>query len=365
MKILQLVQKPQLRGAELFASQLSNHLRDAGHEVKIVCLVPGPANLPFKGETIKLDRPLSRRFFDPQGWRQLADLIKSFQPDVVQANAGDTLKFAVFSKLMFRWKAKLVFRNANKVSDFVNTWPKLVLNKFFVSRLDHVISVSELCRQDFVKTYTFPSGKTTTVPIGIETVDVSLDLPQDLKHIFNRGKVLVNVASLVAEKNQQALIRIAAHLKQHHPGIRIVIIGDGRLRESIQAQITSASLEDVVFLLGYRTDVLTIMSHAHALVLPSLIEGLPGVILEAFYCKLAVIANDVGGISEVVKPRETGWLIKKGDEEAFLQAIVESLASTEKISQMRDQAYEMVIESFTNEAIAKRFTQAYQKLKSA
>jgi L-malate glycosyltransferase len=155
LKILQLIQKPQLRGAEMFASQLSNQLVEAGHQVLLVSLLPGTSQLPFKSDHINLDRPLSKRFIDWQGWNQLAKEIKTFQPDVVQANAGDTLKFAVFSKLFFGWNTPIVFRNANKVSDFITSTPKLLFNKFLVSNVQHIISVSELCRQDFVKTYTY------------------------------------------------------------------------------------------------------------------------------------------------------------------------------------------------------------------
>src|SRR5688500_2950713 len=90
LKILQLILKPQLRGAELFACQLSNHLVDAGHEVVIVALMPGTATLPFKGKLVVLGRSASKRLIDIAGWKQLADLIKEFNPDIIQSNAGDT-----------------------------------------------------------------------------------------------------------------------------------------------------------------------------------------------------------------------------------------------------------------------------------
>jgi L-malate glycosyltransferase len=151
----------------MFASQLSNQLVQAGHEVHLISLLEGDATLPFEGNHIRLNRPLNKRFVDVTGWKALAHHIKKIKPDVVQANAGDTLKFAVFSKLLFGWRTPIIFRNANKVSDFINTTPKLLFNKFLVGKVQHVISVSELCRQDFVKTYGYNSSKTTTVPIGL------------------------------------------------------------------------------------------------------------------------------------------------------------------------------------------------------
>jgi glycosyltransferase involved in cell wall biosynthesis len=359
LKILQLIQKPQLRGAELFACQLSNHLVDAGHEVLMIALMPGTAKLPFKGELVVLGRSSSKRLIDFEGWKQLSNLIRKFNPDIIQANAGDTLKFSVSSKLFFRWNIPIVFRNANKVSDFITSMPKLLLNKFFVSRLSHVISVSELCRLDFIKTYSFPASKTTTGPIGIEQVPIDSNVPSDLASVLGHGNVLVNVASLVPEKNHAGLLRIARSLLDRKIQFKILIIGDGRLRDSIQQQIKTLGLADHVILLGYRNDVLQIMKNAQALVMPSLIEGLPGVILEAFYCRLPVIANNVGGISEVVT-KDTGWLTEKNDEKSFMSAVEEMVSDPREKNRRVENAFQLVNQDYTNKGIAQRFIKAYE-----
>lgn len=247
MKILQLIQKPQLRGAEVFACQLATHLKEQGHDVWIVSLVQGEAILPFRGTHIELKRPLGKRMFDLTGWRALARLIKDFNPDVVQANAGDTLKFAVFSKLLFSWNASLVFRNANKVSDFIKTKPKLRFNKFLVNQVQYVISVSELCRLDFVKTYSYQPEKTITIPIGIEGGSAEKFLP-DLEQLFTGNDVLVHVASFVPEKNHEGLIRIFAELKAIRTNIKLVLLGDGRLRNIIEEKVREQGLlNDVLF----------------------------------------------------------------------------------------------------------------------
>jgi glycosyltransferase involved in cell wall biosynthesis len=308
-----------------------------------------------------LERPLAKRFIDWWGWRQLAQQIKSFQPDVLQANAGDTLKFAVFSKLFFGWKTPIVFRNANKVSDFINTTPKLLFNKFLVKRVSHVVSVSELCRLDFVKTYGCQSLKTTTVPIGINLQQVNQTIPPDLTSFFAAGKVLVHVASFVPEKNHVGLIRIIHKLVKSGEDVKIILIGDGKLRPAAEQQVAEMKLIDRVFFAGYRTDVLAIMTNAHVLVLPSLIEGLPGVILEAMYCRTPVVAYDVGGISEVVRNGETGWLVKAGDEEAFVFALSTVLAGL-GVEKIVENAYNLIIEDYNNRVIAERFLSVYQKI---
>src|SRR5687768_8044683 len=119
MKIFQLIQKPQLRGAEIFACQLSTELSNRGHECVVITLFQGASKLPFAGRIIPLGLSKRTRFVDWRGWKKLADLVKKEEPDILQANAGDTLKYAIISKLIFRWKTKVVFRNASTVSLYI------------------------------------------------------------------------------------------------------------------------------------------------------------------------------------------------------------------------------------------------------
>jgi glycosyltransferase involved in cell wall biosynthesis len=358
LKIIQLIQKAQLRGAEIFASQLSNHLNAEGHDVHMICMLRGDAILPFKGNLIKLNRPAGKRMMDIRGWRLFAIHIRNINPDVVQANAGDTLKFAVFSKLFFGWKTPIVFRNANKVSDFIDSVPKLLFNKFLVNRLSHVISVSELCRKDFVKTYSFEAAKTTTVPIGIEREAITTAIPDDIKAVFVNSTVLVHVGSFVPEKNHIGLMRITKRLLDSGADVKVLLIGDGKLKQWIQQQATEMDLASRVFFVGYRTDVLSIVANAKALLMTSKIEGLPAVILEAMHCRTPVIAFDVGGISEAVRPRETGWLVNAADESAFVAAIQEMLGAHD-MHNIKEKAYNLVVNEYDNRTIAKRFLAVY------
>ena len=327
----------------------------------MVSLLAGDAVLPFRGDVIKLNRPQRRRLIDIAGWRQLAEHIRWINPDIVQANAGDTLKFAVFSKLFFQWKAPIVFRNANKVSDFLHSTPQFIFNKFLVSRVSHVISVSDLCRQDFIKTYSLDATKTITVPGGIELEVLGDSVPDDLKHVFASGDTLVNVASFVPEKNHSGLLRIMKRLLEYDTNLKLLLIGDGKLKSHIEQQVLDMNLSDHVFFAGYRNDVLSIVRKAKALILPSLIEGLPAVILEAMYCRTPVISYDVGGIPEILKLNETGWLVKKGNEEAFAAAVRDALTSayTETI---KAKAYDLVVREYNNRTISRRFFDVYRSV---
>lgn len=363
LKIIQLLQKPQLRGAEIFACQLSEHLRKQGHEVVLVSIFKGDADLPFYGKMIHLGRPLSRRFYDRKAWRELNGIIQQFDPDIIQANAADTLKFAVSSKMMYRWNVPIVFRNANKMGDFIDSKVKWYLNKFYLSKVRQVISVSQECRKDFESTFHFPSNRVCTIEIGVEKKQIG-PLPRDLEKIFSQGRVLTHIGGFVPEKNHKGLLGIFKELVKDFPDLQLLLIGKGKLQEKMLEQVLESGISGQVHFLNYRKDVLNILSHSSAFVMPSLIEGLPAVILEAMYCSTPVVANNVGGIGEVVIDGETGWLVEKGDEAGFIAGLQELLKNGEESRKRAGNAKHLVTSKFMNDQIARRFSGVYQQVLS-
>src|SRR5690606_27242580 len=207
-------------------------------------------------------------------------------------------------------------RNANKMGDFINSRLKWRINSFYISKVSYVASVSEECRKDFLTIFNFPETKIRTIEIGVEKKEFT-GLPEDLSHIFSMGPVITNIGSFVPEKNHMGLLRIFHGLRRKIPKAQLLLIGKGPLEFQMKEAVSKLGMDQSVHFLGYRKDVLEILHNSEVFVLPSLIEGLPAVILEAMYCETPVIAYNVGGIGEVVIANKTGWLVKKNDEADF------------------------------------------------
>jgi glycosyltransferase involved in cell wall biosynthesis len=356
LKILQLIQKPQLRGAEVFASQLSTQLSAIGHDVHLVSLLSGQQELPFSGKRVQLNRSLSQRFIDVKGWKALAQYIKDFNPDVVQANAGDTLKYAVLSKLFFRLNAPIIFRNASVISRYIKSpWVKRWNARLF-RHVDFVVSVTEESRRDFLKLFPFMQDRIQVIPIGIDLNP----LPSDP---IKSEPYIIHIGGFTFEKNHTRLLHIFKMINEKHPQLSLWLVGDGPLRKQVEQQCSEMGLKSVVRFLGFQREVMPLIQSAKMLLLPSIIEGLPGVLLESMYCKTPVVAYDVGGISEIVKKGKTGWLVDKDDEDGFVKAVEEVLfCSPEELKRITNQAYQQVIEQYDNKVIAKRFEEVYGQL---
>lgn len=352
MRILQVIQQKQLRGAEMFASQLSGHLVKQGHEVIIVALFPGDADLPFTGQIRKLDANKKKRFWNLSAYRRLAHIIKEFNPDIVQANASDSLKYSVFSKMLFRWKQPIVFRNASMISRYMKSKTSLLVNRFLMKRVSMVISVSETTRKDFIQIFPFLKDHTSVVPIGIELQEQHTSAASPVKNIY------AHVGGFSFEKNHKGLINIFSAILKDQPGAMLWLIGDGPLRSNIEQYVHELGIQDNVVFWGNRNDVSILLCQAKAMLLTSIIEGLPAVILESFYCKVPVISYNVGAVSELVKNGETGFLVNINDEEAFVLAV--NNMEHQPLSTITSNAHNTVINSFTNQKIATQLVKIFE-----
>ncbi|WP_315817025.1 glycosyltransferase [Paraflavitalea speifideaquila] len=285
MTILHLVQKPQMRGAEIFAAQLASHTHRHGHKVILVPIFPGNIQLPFEGKTINLGGKPGHRLFNFTAWRRLARIIKQEKPDLIQANAGDTLKYAVFSKLIFRWKQPIIFRNASTISLYIKTWPARQWNRFLFRHTDSIVSVSKTAASDFATLYPRFLNKIVIVPIGIEETPVVQKKHPALLNGSGLHPVFVHVGGFTYEKNHIRLIAIFQDLLNLYPAARLHLVGDGPLRKDIEEIVRQKGLTNYIRFLGAQKDVMPLIAAADVLLLPSIIEGLPGVILEAFIAR--------------------------------------------------------------------------------
>jgi glycosyltransferase involved in cell wall biosynthesis len=352
MIIFQLIQKPQKRGAEIFAAQLSENLKKLGHQVVLITIFEGKCELPFSGEIINLNRPISKRLYDYKGWKQLANLIEKYKPDIIQCNAGDTLKFAVFSKVLFNWKSIVIARNASLVSRYVNSRFAKILNHFLYSKVDFILSVSENSKNDLIQLYPFTNTKIDVIPVGIEIQEIhNIDFNK-----YHNSKHIVHVGGFTFEKNHIGLLNIWEIFSKKKENVFLHLIGDGPLQKSIVEEVENRKIKNVVFY-GWVNNPLDFISKADMLILPSKIEGLPAVILEAMYVKTPIIANNVGGISEVLRHNSTGFLIHDFDEKEFANLMSEIM--DENLEQIKESAYNLVINNYLNTKIALKFQKSY------
>jgi glycosyltransferase involved in cell wall biosynthesis len=166
-------------------------------------------------------------------------------------------------------------------------------------------------------------GKLRVVRCGVDAQFLRADA-----HAVPAAARLVCVARLSAEKGIPVLLRAARLLADEGLAFEIVLVGDGPERADLERLARDLDLSTRVRFDGWRdgADVLARVLDSRALVLASLSEGLPVVIMEALALGRPVIGTAVGGIAELVVPGECGWLVAPGSERELAGAMREALA---------------------------------------
>ncbi len=155
-----------------------------------------------------------------------------------------------------------------------------------------------------------------------------------------RAPRLLFVGRLCDEKGLPLLVEAVARLVAAGTDCRLSIIGDGPLRADVAAFVRERRLESSIRLLGWQGSeaIVEAFHDARALVLPSLAEGLPVVIMESMALGRPVVATAIAGIPELVVPGTNGWLVAAGSVDALTAAIAEVIAASPETLQAMSEA---------------------------
>jgi glycosyltransferase involved in cell wall biosynthesis len=364
--ILQLVTRRQHRGAEVFAASLSKELISRGQQLFFVGLYPAPEQALFvegaANSDLEIDpsRPLSLR-----GVRKLASLIQRIDPDVIQANGSDTLKYAIAAQFFSR-KRPLLYRNISIVSVWSGAggWKRWLYQQMF-KRVDFVTSVGEQSRADFIRFFDFPPNRISVIRRGVAVKAVDKHAVRaSLQCEFGFAQddfVVMHVGSFSLEKNHSFLLDVWSQKSLSQLSFRLVLVGEGGERTRLEAEVQKRGLGDRIFFAGFRS-VTTLLPGADLLVLCSHVEGVPGVVLEAATFRIPTVAVNVGGVGEVVMDGETGVLLPSHDAALFADSIVRLSEDRSQLKALGDKAFGFVASDFDPAKNAGEFEALYMRL---
>ena len=165
-------------------------------------------------------------------------------------------------------------------------------------------------------------------------------------------------------KDQTMLARAFVHALQQAPALRarlrLVMVGDGPLREAADRLLTEAGVRDLAWLPGERSDVPDVMRGLNCFVLPSLAEGISNTILEAMSSGLPVLATDVGGNAELVTAGLSGEVVPATDSPALASCIVRLANDPEQALRMGQAGRADVERRFSLQAMVAAYQGLYE-----
>jgi colanic acid/amylovoran biosynthesis glycosyltransferase len=184
-----------------------------------------------------------------------------------------------------------------------------------IKRAKFVVAISSFGRSQLYR-WCDPSdwSKIQVIHCGVD--QMFLNLPPEP---ISAQPQLVCVGRLSEQKGQLLLVEAAGRLAAEGLDFRLVLVGDGPLRNQIEERIAELGIAHQIIITGWASN-LEVQQHilaARALVLPSFAEGLPVVIMEALALGRPVLSTYVAGIPELVEPDVCGWLVSAGSVEAL------------------------------------------------
>jgi glycosyltransferase involved in cell wall biosynthesis len=150
----------------------------------------------------------------------------------------------------------------------------------------------------------------------------------------NTEPLVTMVGRLVPIKNHDLFLRLAARLVEQGSKARFLVVGGGSEESRLRGLAVELGLADRVHFLGWRSDLERIYAGSDLVVLTSINEGTPVCLIEALAAGRAVVATDVGGVSDVLEQGRLGRLVPAGDLDGLVTAVAELLENSERRAEL-------------------------------
>jgi N-acetyl-alpha-D-glucosaminyl L-malate synthase BshA len=174
-------------------------------------------------------------------------------------------------------------------------------------------------------------------------------------------RVVTHVSNFRLLKRVEDVVRIFARVRGEMPA-KLHLAGDGPERSHVEALVSLLGLADDVTFFGERVDVAKILQESDVFLLPSETESFGLGALEAMACGVPVVASNVGGLPEVVRDGETGFLASVGNIEAMAKHVRDLLADPDLHARMSRAARTRAEEHFQLEPAVDRYQAVYRRL---
>jgi len=312
---------------------------------------------------------------EKRGWRRVTgDLVRLFRklrPDIVHSrnlSGLDSLLPATLAGVPVRvhgehgWEmADLTGRNVK------HEW----LRRLHGPLIHRWVALSKHQERYLIDRIRVPSTKIAQIYNGVDTERFrprrgKSDLSPQRGELRPGGVVIGTVLRMRPVKDPLNLVRAFIHLRRSRPELReetrLVMVGDGPLRDEAAALLTEAGDRSDTWLPGAREDIPELLRSFDVFVLPSRVEGISNTILEAMASGLPVVATRVGGNPELVLEGETGVLVPASDPPTLADALTGYIVDAERRQSHGVAGRRRAEETFSLTRMVSRYSNLYDDL---
>lgn len=320
---------------------------------------------PFAEQLAAANVPVTllgkRSKLDPTALWKLRAWLKSVQPDIIHtwlfaANAYGRIAARVAPQ------AKVVV-SERCVDSWKSGW-QLWLDRKLISRTDRLVGNSQAV-VEFYHRQGVPSEKLVCIPNGIDCPPpMTIDRPAMLRELgWPEGTFVAGfIGRLAEQKRVDDLIFAVETLRHARPTVRLLIVGDGPLRDRLQTFADDVGGADQLRFLGHQSDIHRWLALMDVFCLASSFEGMSNSLMEAMAAGKPCLASDIPPNRELITPGETGILVPVGDRVAYMQFLRLLIDDVELRTRIGRAARERMEREFSVNQMIEKYVALYDEL---
>jgi len=373
IKVLHLRSSATISGPERQILQLAEPLRRRGFELGLLLLhrrkgAPSPLHPLIheaRSEGIEAHTLHVDVRFSPQAISSIARRLKEGGFPLLHTHEYKSDLFGLLATRLAGVKAVASARG------YTDSTPPLRLYKYIdlivLRFFSLVMAVSEDLRRQLISAG-LREEKVITLHDGIDVAAFASGAKERGKELRRllvdlEGQPLIAIVGrLSPEKGHRYFLESAKIIQALRPEAKFLILGEGPLRAELEGLAARLGVKEAVSFLGYQRDVAGYMAASDLVVLSSLREGLPNALLEALALGKAVVASRVGGIPEVIRDGETGFLVPPKEPQRLAERVLWLLEKPEEATKMGERGRVRVVSAFSIEGLAQRLAETYSQV---
>jgi glycosyltransferase involved in cell wall biosynthesis len=386
VKVLRVIARLNMGGPALHVAYLTAGLRDRGYDTTLVAgtLARGEDSMAFVADDLgigvvrieQLGREISP-FRDLLATVRLARVIRRERPQILHthtAKAGAVGRLAAL--LAGPWRPPVIVHtfHGHVLRGYfgpVRTRFFLALERWLAAHTTALIAVGPQVRDDLVALGVAPPERFVVVRLGIELeerVRPEDDGRAEMRRYLGvpADRFVVGwVGRMTAVKRTDDVLEAFRRVREGGVDACLCLVGDGPDRERLEQHASELGVIRDTLFLGYQEDVSPFYAAFDALVLPSANEGTPVSVIEALAAQTPVVATRVGGVPDVVRDGEEGFLVGAGDTEALAERLTRLARDPDLRRRLGESGRQRVLGRYAVERLLDDIDRLYRELLGA
>ena len=297
---------------------------------------------------------------DRLAFLKVARLLRAERIDVIHTHNTQPFLDGVVGGILAGTRTMI---HTDHARSFPDKWKYMMAERVLSTFTHRVVGVSDHTARNLATYEKIPRSKIVTIPNGIDgspyQVPVDVAAKRRELNVPPSGPLVGFASRLVEQKGIPYLLQAMPELLRRFPDMTLVIAGEGPDRAPLERQAAEIGVQGRVRFVGVRLDLPELLRVFDIMVLPSLWEGLPMVILEAMAAGCPIVATAVGGVPTALENGKSALLVQPRDPVALVEALSTMIASPEQRARYAAAARAIFEARFTAEAMTREYERLY------